>query len=246
MQWCYRKNVWGWDTEREIAREPKSMTEGTAKQALVTTGATVTFEALIRAVLEPRFLETLAQHGYERVVVQYGRSERSVTVIRAALGALGDRVSVASERDEPDTGHTVCGTYHSDVGGVSLKCIQFDVRLIERYTGRSELVISHAGTGSIMDTLRVRAGAAQPARRPPRLIVMVNTGLQDNHQTEIAQAFESLGVVTSVATGAELTDAVVRTERAAAAAAAPTVVLPEACGGAVEAVVADELLPDSA
>ena len=215
-----------------------------AKQVLVTTGATVTFEALIWAVVEPRFLETLAEHGYERVVVQYGRSERSVAVIRAALGALGDSVYVASERDEPETGHTVCGTYHGDGSTVSVKCIQFDAGLIERYTRWSELVISHAGTGSIIDTLRVRK--TESKRPPPRLIVMVNDGLQDNHQTEIAQAFESLGVVTSVASGSELTDAVVRTERAAASASAEAVVLPEACGGAVEVVVADELLPDAA
>lgn len=43
---------------------------------------------------------------------------------------------------------------------------------------RADLVISHAGAGSIMDALSVGK----------KLVVVVNTALMDNHQTELADA----------------------------------------------------------
>lgn len=43
---------------------------------------------------------------------------------------------------------------------------------------RADLVISHAGAGSIMDALSLLK----------KLVVVVNTALMDNHQTELAEA----------------------------------------------------------
>lgn len=43
---------------------------------------------------------------------------------------------------------------------------------------RADLVISHAGAGSIMDGLALKK----------KLVVVVNTALMDNHQTELAEA----------------------------------------------------------
>lgn len=43
---------------------------------------------------------------------------------------------------------------------------------------QADLIISHAGAGSIMDALSLRK----------QLIVVVNTALMDNHQTELAEA----------------------------------------------------------
>ncbi|KAG7400109.1 N-acetylglucosaminyldiphosphodolichol N-acetylglucosaminyltransferase catalytic subunit alg13 [Phytophthora boehmeriae] len=43
---------------------------------------------------------------------------------------------------------------------------------------KAELIISHAGAGSIMDALALKK----------TLIVVVNTQLMDNHQTELAEA----------------------------------------------------------
>lgn len=43
---------------------------------------------------------------------------------------------------------------------------------------RADLIISHAGAGSVMDALSARK----------KLVVVVNTALMDNHQTELAEA----------------------------------------------------------
>lgn len=212
------------------------------KQALVTTGATVTFEALIRSVLQERFLDTLAGYGYGRVVVQYGRSEEAIALVKSLLQKLDGtkskgRARVVSETTDEHTGRTFEVDYQNGGSGVSIECIQFDVQLIEKFTRRSDLVISHAGTGSIMDTLRVGTGATTS----PRLIVVVNEGLQDNHQREIAHAFESLGVVTSVGSGEDMVDAVVQSEEQERTGSARRTALPAACGAIIETIVAEEM-----
>eukprot|EP00968_Pinguiococcus_pyrenoidosus_P013090 scaffold1175_cov248-Pinguiococcus_pyrenoidosus.AAC.9 len=43
---------------------------------------------------------------------------------------------------------------------------------------RAELIVSHAGAGSIVEALRLRK----------KLVVVVNTALMDNHQLELAEA----------------------------------------------------------
>ncbi|GMF35570.1 unnamed protein product [Phytophthora lilii] len=48
----------------------------------------------------------------------------------------------------------------------------------KRDVARADLVISHAGAGSIMDGLALGK----------KLLVVVNTALMDNHQTELAEA----------------------------------------------------------
>lgn len=47
----------------------------------------------------------------------------------------------------------------------------------------ADLIISHAGAGSIMEALRLK--------RP--LIVVINESLMDNHQLELAQAMDERG-----------------------------------------------------
>ena len=59
----------------------------------------------------------------------------------------------------------------------------FDQDIRKRLGGVS-LVISHAGTGSILDALRSTG-------QPKRLIVVVNENLMDNHQHEIADKLAS-------------------------------------------------------
>lgn len=55
----------------EIGQRPK-------KLCFVTIGATASFDSLISACLEPRFLEALAGAGYTHLVVQYGKEGKSL------------------------------------------------------------------------------------------------------------------------------------------------------------------------
>jgi len=43
------------------------------KRCFVTVGATASFTSLIRAVLEPQFLEALSQQNYTELRIQYGK-----------------------------------------------------------------------------------------------------------------------------------------------------------------------------
>lgn len=48
------------------------------KRCFVTVGATASFTRLIKAVLEPSFLETLHKHDYTELRVQYGKDGKKV------------------------------------------------------------------------------------------------------------------------------------------------------------------------
>ncbi|TDH65368.1 hypothetical protein CCR75_002991 [Bremia lactucae] len=54
--------------------------------------------------------------------------------------------------------------------------------LYKRDVAEADLIISHAGAGSIMDSLALNKN----------LVVVVNTMLMDNHQTELAEAMADL------------------------------------------------------
>ncbi|PWZ01035.1 hypothetical protein BCV70DRAFT_159335 [Testicularia cyperi] len=69
--------------------------------------------------------------------------------------------------------------------GVSVEMFQFAPDL-GKYIKASDLVISHAGSGTILDTLRMRPEA-------PALIAVPNTSLMDNHQAELADALAQPG-----------------------------------------------------
>lgn len=105
-----------------------------------------------------------------------------------------------------------------------------------------------------MDALRTRrAEPEQPCAgsepsAPIALIVMINSKLQDNHQEEIARAFESLGVLTSVKSDvAELTSRVrelsqpSRNRPSSVSARAEPNRLGPASGAIIGTIVAEEL-----
>ncbi|KAN0061576.1 N-acetylglucosaminyldiphosphodolichol N-acetylglucosaminyltransferase catalytic subunit alg13 [Thecaphora frezii] len=64
--------------------------------------------------------------------------------------------------------------------GVELQLFQYAPSLDE-YIRQSDVVISHAGAGTIIETLRLPG-------KPPALIVVANASLMDNHQAELADA----------------------------------------------------------
>ncbi|EMC92435.1 glycosyltransferase family 1 protein [Baudoinia panamericana UAMH 10762] len=135
------------------------------KTCFVTVGATASFTALIRAVLEADFLTALQNNGYTELLVQYGEGGKqlfdthSKTAINAAKDE-GNEIKISGF----DLDKAGLGRYMRQAKGANL--------------GAGEgVVISHAGSGTILDALRISVP----------LIVVPNADLLDNHQVELAE-----------------------------------------------------------
>eukprot|EP01083_Nonionella_stella_P088369 246245_1 len=124
------------------------------KQCFITVGTTK-FDLLIEILNCGDILELLHIKGFSKLTVQFGRG----TVEPAQL--------IERARSFPD---------------FSVEAFRFADSLDE-YINRADLVISHAGAGSILETLR----ASKP------LLVVVNQELMDNHQVELAEGLGSKG-----------------------------------------------------
>lgn len=129
--------------------------------AFATVGTT-SFDALVRALDSAEAVEALRARGLGALVLQIGRGaylpRRLVPAGGAEEGAaeLPGGFRVAYYRFKPNLGADIAG---------------------------AELVISHAGAGTVMECLRARK----------RTVVVVNEELMDNHQTELAGALDRMG-----------------------------------------------------
>jgi beta-1,4-N-acetylglucosaminyltransferase len=133
-----------------------------SKLCFVTTGATAPFTALIESVLSSSSLNALAESGFTHLLVQYGSAKDVFTEASSAARAhVQDKMVVDGIDFNPEG-------------------LQAQLRLVQQSKG---LVISHAGSGSILEVLRFQVP----------LIVVPNTSLLDNHQEELADAMERSG-----------------------------------------------------
>ena len=122
------------------------------KQVFVTVGTT-SFDELIEAADSDTVHQALATLGYTHVRHQVGRGD--------ARPRAGDGDAAVATRRRS-----------------RLPTTWFDFApSLSDFICSAELVISHAGAGSIMDALE--------ARKP--LVVVVNDALMDNHQAELAE-----------------------------------------------------------
>ncbi|KAJ1860208.1 N-acetylglucosaminyldiphosphodolichol N-acetylglucosaminyltransferase catalytic subunit alg13 [Coemansia sp. RSA 2703] len=121
--------------------------------AYVTVGSTG-FDKLISAVSKKEFLRVLGSRGFQKLVVQYGSSE----------GAFCP----------PSTA--------SESSGVSIEHFDY-TRWPERHVEQADLIICHAGTGSILEALH----AGKPT------VVVPNHALMDSHQSEISEELAAAG-----------------------------------------------------
>ncbi|KAI2476786.1 Glycosyltransferase family 1 protein [Pyrenophora tritici-repentis] len=135
-----------------------------SKLCFVTTGATAPFTALIESVLRPSCLSALQEGGFTHLLIQYG----------SAKDVYDKRVSTARSYVNNDENKR-----HLIIDGIDFNPdgLQAQFQLVQRSKG---VVISHAGSGSILEALRYQIP----------LIVVPNTALLDNHQEELAVAME--------------------------------------------------------
>ena len=147
--------------------------------AFVTVGTT-RFDALVSAVLTPEFAHLCVLRGVAAVRVQCGNSLYSVPP-----SARVQPVAVARDERAADSLTVFSLPLLHEAAGAA--AVTFEVYRfkpsIELDLGGAAFVVSHAGAGSIMETLR--------QGRP--LLVIVNESLADNHQEELAQAMATSG-----------------------------------------------------
>ncbi|ODV76661.1 glycosyltransferase family 1 protein [Suhomyces tanzawaensis NRRL Y-17324] len=148
---------------------------------LVTTGATVTFTRLLETVLTPEFIRQLIANGVSTLIIQYGNEIKngvnlsskvfhSLLTKHQIVSSLGLKAADSNDQIE---------TYSSSQ--FTLVALPFSPT-ISKYIDQADVVVSHAGTGSIVDVLRA----------DKKLIAVVNDELMDNHQAEVAHEFAQL------------------------------------------------------
>ncbi|MCJ1404730.1 N-acetylglucosaminyldiphosphodolichol N-acetylglucosaminyltransferase catalytic subunit alg13 [Xylographa trunciseda] len=136
------------------------------KLCFLTVGATAPFDALITASLSGPFLAALRAASYTDLLLQHGSS--AVFAPRAAAAAGQEH------------GLTVQGFEFNREG------LGREMRAAKGTAGGVEgCVVSHAGSGSILDALRLGVP----------LIVVPNPALLDNHQAELAEELAAQGYV---------------------------------------------------
>ncbi|KAF4666404.1 N-acetylglucosaminyldiphosphodolichol N-acetylglucosaminyltransferase catalytic subunit alg13 [Perkinsus olseni] len=144
----------------------------TLQRVFVTVGTTK-FDSLVQSVCEPDFLDFLHDKlGTREVVIQYGNSSAGTLKVyeeakQAAAAAAMDGMAIHGYSLKPEG-------------------INDDIQ-------RADLVISHAGAGSIMDTLKVSRERGN--ERKPILCVVCNKALMGNHQQELANAMRPYALV---------------------------------------------------
>ncbi|KAI5803479.1 glycosyltransferase family 28 C-terminal domain-containing protein [Peziza echinospora] len=134
------------------------------KTVLVTVGATFPFPKLTLAALSPPVQRTLLAHNFTHIILQHGlpasSSDPAITAVTATLPP-----------NTPPTPHLLAVESHSFLPS------------LHTHISSADLIISHAGSGTILDVLRMGK----------RLIVVPNPELMDGHQQELARELQSQG-----------------------------------------------------
>ncbi|CUS20713.1 LAQU0S01e12948g1_1 [Lachancea quebecensis] len=154
---------------------------------VVTCGATVPFPELIAALLDKQVLDTLLRMQYTKLIVQYGRGFTSE--FKQLLDCVGARLEASTNGKTPTLAAGVEVQVRAHFQALEICGFEFTGAIHQLLRDEADLVISHAGTGSIVDALRLGK----------RLLVVANTSLMDNHQLQIALKFESRGHLQSAA-----------------------------------------------
>ncbi|RVD83925.1 uncharacterized protein DFL_005697 [Arthrobotrys flagrans] len=125
----------------------------TRRGVFITVGTTA-FDNLIKVLLVPEIIAQLNGHGYNEIRIQYGKGK---DVYDAAF---------TPEMKElvKETGISIAGFEYEESSRIT--------ELIQE----ADLIISHAGSGTILDALRYQKA----------IIVVPNESLMDNHQAELA------------------------------------------------------------
>ncbi|KAI6045659.1 glycosyl transferase [Pisolithus marmoratus] len=124
----------------------------------VTVGST-RFDALVQAAISEQVLHALHAKGYRQIVIQRGNSD---------FGINGQDLMVFEKN------------------GMEVETWKFKPTILPDIQ-RADLIVSHAGSGTILDVLR----QGKP------MIVAPNPTLLDDHQGELSSKLDALGYLTA-------------------------------------------------
>lgn len=133
------------------------------KTIFVTVGTT-RFDKLVISATSKVALDWMVQQGFTTLTIQYGRGVEP----QIDRNKYGDGTSPPSSS--------------SSISPLAIQVYDFRPSLEEDMM-KADLVLSHAGAGTVMEALRMKK----------KLVVVINTLLMDNHQTELAGAMASRG-----------------------------------------------------
>lgn len=148
------------------------------KTAFVTVGTT-RFDALVRAAGSPAFEGSLLARGFSRLVVQAGAGGHAPEGLLPGLKGGGE------EEGKRKKGTTA--------RGLDVEFFDYAPSLRDHFAS-ADLVVTHAGAGSIFETLSTGSGS-KTAAIP--LIAVPNGALMHNHQAELASELEGRGLLVS-------------------------------------------------
>ena len=147
------------------------------KTVFVTVGTTK-FDELIKGTTSDVALEWMVSQGYTHLIVQYG-SGREPMIPKQYKSKSTTKEKHCTSPNNP-RGISDGGS----VAYLSITTYRFRPSL-HNDMERSDLIISHAGAGTVMEVLRFP--------KTKKMIVVINTNLMDNHQTELATAMSQRG-----------------------------------------------------
>ena len=136
----------------------KKMKKKKKKKSVFVTVGTTSFDALVEAMDSEELIQTLIERGYDSLTIQRGRG----TYVPKHI------TSTSSERSS----------------AIKVQVVEF-LPSLDAILKEASLVISHAGAGSVFESLSL----GKPT------LVVVNESLMDNHQVELAETLASLGHV---------------------------------------------------
>jgi len=136
------------------------------KVCLILTGATAAFDQLVKESLQPDVLQKFCDEGFTDLVFQ-----------------LGKGLEFYKNLPKEENGNPKLRAFDFKKDGLHV-----EMRACQEKKGvsREGLVISHAGSGTILDAMRLGLP----------LIVVPNASLLDNHQQELADELDLQGYCT--------------------------------------------------
>ena len=149
------------DNSEDVGQKKKKK-----KKSVFVTVGTTSFDALVEAMDSEEMIQTLIERWYDSLTIQRGR------------GTYVPKHIVISTSSERSSAPTPWRTFFK------VQVVEF-LPSLDAVLKEASLVISHAGAGSVFESLSL----GKPT------LVVVNESLMDNHQVELAETLASLGHV---------------------------------------------------